>query len=284
MRFILFFFFLTSTALSTLAQHRSAIQLIPLKDKEVVKYTTTEATLSFGKSDLITAFESERDTPNTDKEVSAFEFLKKTSKRVNLIEQDTSVSDNDKLLAQVIRNKLAVSLLIRGQVEILRTSDKKIQKNIFYETESTSADAIDYHFIFNNGQPFFTGHEAVGITPVSEEVFAPREEPDENRIFTIVEQQPEPVISFSAFADYLSKKLRYPEKAKADKLEGSCFIEFVVQIDGSLTDFRVIKGLSVECDQEAIRLVREGGDWKPGKQNGKVKKVRFVLPVKFKLA
>jgi len=279
MRFILFFFFLTSTALSTLAQHRSTIQLIPLKDKEVVKYTTTGATLSFGKSDLITAFESERDTPNTDKEVSAFEFLKKTSKRVNLIEQDASASDNNKLLAEVIKNKLAVSLLIRGQVEILRASDKKIQKNIFYETENTSADAIDYHFIFNDGQPFFTGHEAVGITPL----LAASEELDENRIFTIVEQQPEPVIGFSSFVDYLSKNLRYPEKAKADKLEGSCFIEFVVQIDGSLTDFRVVKGLSTECDQEAIRLIREGGNWKPGKQNGKAMKVRFVLPVKFKL-
>jgi protein TonB len=66
--------------------------------------------------------------------------------------------------------------------------------------------------------------------------------------------------------------------------EGSVFVSFVVDRAGTISEISVVKGISAECDKEAVRVVGMMPPWKPGKQNGKAVKSRFVLPVKFKLA
>ncbi len=67
-------------------------------------------------------------------------------------------------------------------------------------------------------------------------------------------------------------------------IEGKVFVEFVVDKDGSLTQFIVVKGIGAGCDEEAVRIIQNSPPWSPGKQRGKPVKQRMVLPIFFTLA
>jgi protein TonB len=67
------------------------------------------------------------------------------------------------------------------------------------------------------------------------------------------------------------------------RVEGKVFVEFVVEKDGTLTQFTVVKGIGAGCDEEAIRIMQEAPAWEPGKQRGRPVKQRMVLPIFFKL-
>ena len=60
-------------------------------------------------------------------------------------------------------------------------------------------------------------------------------------------------------------------------------MEFVVQLDGRLTDFKILRSVEKTLDEEALRLLTESPAWLPGKQNGTVVKQKLVLPINFKL-
>jgi TonB family protein len=109
----------------------------------------------------------------------------------------------------------------------------------------------------------------------------------ENEIFTIVEQMPEFLEGGEkGLKDFLSMNIRYPENAKEIGAEGIVYIQYVVLKDGTLNDFKVLRGVkgAQDLDKEAIRVVKlTSGKWKPGKQNGIPVNVRMNLPVRFKL-
>ena len=111
----------------------------------------------------------------------------------------------------------------------------------------------------------------------------PGEEEETDEIFTIVEQQPEPVGGISAFYNYVSKRIKYPSQARRMAIEGRVFVQFVVERDGTIQDVQVMKGIGGGCDEEAIRVVKSHPKWKPGKQRGKPVRVRITLPIAFRL-
>lgn len=86
-----------------------------------------------------------------------------------------------------------------------------------------------------------------------------------------------------AFNKYLEEKLQYPEQAKENKIEGRVTIQFTVQPNGSLTDFEVLKGLGYGCDEELIRLVKQGPSWNPSKRNNEVVQEKVRVRLRFKL-
>jgi TonB family protein len=86
-----------------------------------------------------------------------------------------------------------------------------------------------------------------------------------------------------AFKTYLEKNVRYPERALSNKVEGRVTIEFFVEPDGSLTDFTVIKGIGSGCDEELIRLVKEGPKWTPTKRNNAPIRDKAKVRLKFSL-
>lgn len=109
----------------------------------------------------------------------------------------------------------------------------------------------------------------------------PEEKVDE--IFSIVEVQPTPVGGMKVFYNYISHNLQYPNKAKRMGVEGRVFVEFVVEKNGSLTDVKAVKGIGGGCDMEAVRVLSNAPNWKPGKQRGVPVRVRMVMPIMFKL-
>ena len=105
------------------------------------------------------------------------------------------------------------------------------------------------------------------------------EEADE--IFTIVETQPQPHGGMAAFMAYVAENMRYPDAALRARVQGKVFVQFVVNADGSLVDFKVVKGIGAGCDEEAIRVLKGSPNWLPGKQRGKPVRVRMMVPVFF---
>lgn len=121
--------------------------------------------------------------------------------------------------------------------------------------------------------------EVVFEEPVEEVVV----EDDGDKIFTVVEQQPEFQGGYEAMMNFIKKNMRYPASARRMGVDGTVYVSFVVSKDGSISEVKTIRGISADCDKEAIRVVSMMPPWKPGKQNGKPVFVRFVLPIKFKL-
>ena len=77
--------------------------------------------------------------------------------------------------------------------------------------------------------------------------------------------------------------VKYPKEAREKGIQGRVFITFIVEKDGSLTNFKVVRGIGHGCDEEAIRVAKMMPNWEPGKQRGKEVRVQFNLPIKFVL-
>jgi periplasmic protein TonB len=109
------------------------------------------------------------------------------------------------------------------------------------------------------------------------------ETPVQAEIFTVVEEQPGYPGGEEARIGFLQQNIKYPEEAKELGIQGKVFVTFVVEIDGSITDVRVLRGIGGGCDEEAIRVVKSMPKWVPGKQRGVPVRVQFNLPIKFTL-
>lgn len=109
------------------------------------------------------------------------------------------------------------------------------------------------------------------------------EEGDEGEIFEVVEQQPAFPGGMEKLMQWLSKNLKYPASAQENGTQGRVVVQFVVNKDGSIVEPKVIKSVDPALDKEAIRVVSSMPKWEPGKQRGKSVRVRFTLPVTFRL-
>lgn len=104
-------------------------------------------------------------------------------------------------------------------------------------------------------------------------------------IFTIVEEMPEPEGGMAAFYKYLSQNIQYPAMAREAGINGKCFLKFVVNETGTISDIQIQKGVPgcPDCDKEAIRVLKTYPKWKVGKQNGRPVKVYYNLFITFKI-
>ena len=120
----------------------------------------------------------------------------------------------------------------------------------------------------------------IEIAPPAEVV---EEEEPEDVIFVVVESMPEFPGGAAAMYKFLSENIRYPVIAQENNIQGRVICQFTVNKDGSLVDVEVIRQVDPALDKEAIRVIKAMPKWNPGKQRGKPVRVRFTLPVNFKL-
>ena len=136
---------------------------------------------------------------------------------------------------------------------------------------------IEDDFIIDADVDITTEIEAY-IPPVFEE-----EVVVEDEIFIVVEDQPEFPGGDAARIRFLSENIRYPQMARESGIQGTVFVTFVVERDGSITDVRVIRGIGGGCDEEAIRVIQAMPSWTPGRQRGRPVRVQFTMPIRFTL-
>ncbi len=130
--------------------------------------------------------------------------------------------------------------------------------------------------------------EELDLTTFEEEVETTEEEEEE-------EIEAEPIVDFAevepAFPGgevemikFIQQNVEYPELSKEMGEQGTVYVQFVVNSDGSIQDVVVLKGVSELLDKEAMRVVKKMPNWSPGEQAGKKIRVRYQIPIKFSIA
>lgn len=109
------------------------------------------------------------------------------------------------------------------------------------------------------------------------------EEPEEQTIFEVVEQMPDFPGGQAALMQYLAKNIKYPTIAQENGTQGRVIVQFVVNKDGSIVDAKVVRSVDPYLDKEALRVINTMPKWKPGMQRGKPVRVKFTVPVMFRL-
>ena len=102
-------------------------------------------------------------------------------------------------------------------------------------------------------------------------------------VFDVVEKMPEFPGGQQELMNFLMKNIKYPKEATDKGTQGRVVVQFVVNKDGSVVEPTVVKSVSPELDQEALRVVKMMPKWQPGKQNGEVVRVKYTVPVSFRL-
>ena len=132
-------------------------------------------------------------------------------------------------------------------------------------------------------------------TPLSEMVDSPvttapqpvkqeKPQPTEEEAFLVVDELPEfPQGGINGLMRYLTQHIRYPLIAQKNRIQGRVLCQFIVNADGSIADVQVLSGVHPALNTEAQRVLRVMPRWKPGKREGKPVRVRYTLPVEFRL-
>ncbi len=123
--------------------------------------------------------------------------------------------------------------------------------------------------------------EVVIAAPVEAPV---EEEEEENVVFVVVETMPEFPGGQQALFKYLSENVKYPVIAQENGIQGRVICQFVVNKDGAIVDVEVVRsGGDPSLDKEAVRVIKSMPKWNPGKQRGKAVRVKYTVPVNFRL-
>lgn len=119
------------------------------------------------------------------------------------------------------------------------------------------------------------------VSPKAKE--APADSTAKEEVFMVAEQMPEYPGGMKEMLKFLQKNVKYPENAMKNNVQGRVIVQFVVEKDGTPTEFKVLRSVDPDLDAEALRVMKAMPKWKPGMQKGQVVRVKFTVPVSFKL-
>lgn len=108
-------------------------------------------------------------------------------------------------------------------------------------------------------------------------------DPDEGRVFSRVERQPQFPGGEGEMMMFLRNNVKYPKDAKKKGTQGTVFVTFVVAKSGKIEDVRIARGVSEDLDAESVRVIKAMPDWSPGQMAGKPVAVQYNIPIKFTL-
>ncbi len=208
---------------------------------------------------------------------------------------------------QIVYPKQAVADNVQGFVYVSFTIEKdgslndiKVDRKL---GAGTDEEAIRVLKLANNWIPGSVNGKNVRVKynlpirfklPNTPAKATPQETPKENNssndrdsaIYTFVSMETPPTYpgGMEAFYKLLGENIKYPPMAAENNIQGSVYLSFTVERDGSLTDIKVNRKLGYGTDEEAVRVFKLSKRWNPGMQNGKTVRVNYSLPIKFNLS
>lgn len=154
--------------------------------------------------------------------------------------------------------------------EILNIVDNETE---LVEEEVETSEEVNQAIVTVTG----TGSVSQGpVAPVVEEV-------DENQVYDVVEQNPRFPGGEEAMYKWLNENIKYPPICQEQNIQGRVYLQFVVEKDGSITDVKTVRSPDPYLSKEAERVINAMPRWSPGRQGGKPVRVKFSLPVMFRL-
>lgn len=208
-------------------------------------------------------------------QVTELSALKQEKKKEAKVERKEIVKQQEveKVVEKVKSSVKFTAPVIKKDDEVKPEDELKTQEEIM-----DSKVAVGFANVVGNDEngEVLKAKEVIATEPVK-----PKEE--ENKVFDVVEQMPSFPGGNSALMQYLSKNIKYPVVAEENGIQGRVICTFVVERDGRVTDVRVVKSVDPSLDKEAVRVVSSMPAWIPGKQNGSAVRVKYTLPVTFRL-
>ena len=119
--------------------------------------------------------------------------------------------------------------------------------------------------------------------PYKPPVVVDNEEEESNTIFVIVEEMPQYPGGDTELLKFISRSIKYPMVAQENGTQGRVICSFVINTDGHIVDAEILRGIDPALDKEALRVINTMPKWKPGKQRGKPVRVRYTIPIIFRL-
>ncbi|MBK7108329.1 MAG: energy transducer TonB [Bacteroidetes bacterium] len=166
------------------------------------------------------------------------------------------------------------------EIKTIAPAPKHVEKTA---TESTTVVNTQVIEVSNTKMTFDKFNiEAIDIKPIQNPVIITTTESND-KIYEVVEHAPEFPGGLSALYQWLSRNIIYPEFARDAQIEGIVYVSFVVNENGIISDAKIARGIGGGCDEEVLRVLSLMPAWKAGMQGNSKVKVRYNLPVKFKL-
>ena len=222
-------------------------------------------------------------------------------KLINFIQEQQAVANTQEMELSMIQEAKKAKKVEKVEqpkiepekvVEKVKSSIKFTAPVIKKDNEVKEEDEIDLKKVEDSKEAVgaFTveGNDEVGgeVLKAKEEI-APPPEPEkpveDNKVFDVVEQKPMFPGGDAALMQWLSSNIKYPVIAAENGVQGRVVCQFVVEKDGSVSGVTVVKSIDPSLDKEAVRVIKSMPKWTPGKQNGQNVRVKYTLPVQFKL-
>lgn len=205
----------------------------------------------------------------------------------------TDYYDNRLKLEKSVRNGVTIVYKYNPEGDKVSMSKMKgsaVMESTTYEYEYNQEGLWNKMNQYNNGKYFTTKtrqfEKPTNIvrnnSVIPEQRVAPLPSQNE-KVFETVEQMPQFPGGPNALFEYLVKSVKYPVVAEENGIQGRVIVTFVVERDGSISDVRVSRSLNPSLDKEAVRVIQSMPKWNPGKQNGSTVRVKYTMPVTFRL-
>ncbi|WP_418696478.1 TonB family protein [Bacteroides sp.] len=197
-----------------------------------------------------------------------------TTFHVTIVDKQGKVVPNVKIQTTLAGKQLNFKTGADGKADITLDMNGLKHATMYAATP----DGNNFIFVLSSG-------ETVRTINIDEHQYAPiTYTPDANGIFEVVEHMPEFANGgMSGLMKYLSENIRYPAIAHENGTQGRVTVQFVVEKDGAISNAKILRGADPDLDKEAIRVVNAMPKWKPGTQDGQAVRVKYTIPVMFRL-
>ena len=204
--------------------------------------------------------------------VAELSTLNQPKKKAEVKQQKVKLEQPEKVVERVKSSVKFTAPVIKKDNEVKPEDELKTQDELM--NTKTAIGALDV-----KGNDDANGE----VLKIKEAVAQPEPKPEVEKVFDVVEQMPSFPGGPSALMEWLSNNVKYPVVAQENGVQGRVVVSFVVERDGSITDVKVVRGVDPSLDKEASRVVRAMPRWIPGKQNGSAVRVKYNVPVAFRL-
>ena len=204
---------------------------------------------------------------------------------VVVIEQAPAVQQDTKTytIRGVVKDKEKKDAIVGA---VIRISGSKLgtvtDRNGEFSLEAKKGDRIEVMYV-----GYANGTVVVSDPQVKFDIRLQKDDSDvsstSDNPFDVVEEMPQFPGGAAALMQYLSKNIRYPEEAHKNNIQGRVIVNFIVETDGSITEAKVTRSIHPLLDAEALRVINAMPKWNPGMQGGKPVRVKYTVPVTFKL-
>lgn len=210
-------------------------------------------------------------------QVTELSALNQPKKQKAEVKRKVEVEQKKEVVKEVKSSIKFTAPVIKKDAEVKPEEEMKTQDQLMQT--KTAIGALDVKGNSDNGVVM-----QVTQRVADEPVKAAEPKPEvENKVFDVVEQMPSFPGGQGALMQYLANNIKYPVVAQENGVQGRVVVSFVVERDGSITDVQVVRSVDPSLDREAQRVVRGMPHWIPGKQNGSAVRVKYNVPVSFRL-